>query len=74
MKDNEDTLDLQKFFSKRSNYFNTNYRLGQLTKRKTQKPREVHGVDKASQWPRWNYNLGLYLFQRVDNYLKNIKL
>lgn len=52
MKDNEDTLDLQKFFSKRSNYFNTNYRLGQLTKRKTEKPREVHGVDKASQWPR----------------------
>ena len=42
MKDNEDTLDLQKFFSKRSNYFNTNYRLGQLTKRKTEKPREVH--------------------------------
>ena len=43
MKDNEDTLDLQKFFStKRSNYFNTNYRLGQLTKRKTEKPREVY--------------------------------
>lgn len=42
MKDN-DTLDLQKFFStKRSNYLNTNYRLGQLTKRKTKKPREVY--------------------------------
>lgn len=55
IKDNKNTLDLQKLFStKRSNYSNTHYRQGQVTTRKTEKPREVNPVGRASQWPRWN--------------------
>lgn len=49
MKDNKNTLDLQKFFSpKRSNYSNTYSRQEQVTKRKIEKLREVKLMKQVS--------------------------
>lgn len=49
VKDNKNTLDLQKFFSpKRSNYSNTYSRQGQVTKRKIEKLREVKLMKQVS--------------------------